>query len=348
MCLRLDIEIAPDARTDSIFLGMNKESMLEYLKRLWAKSPLIDKVLMGVVLALIVNLLILVQDKTFAMNQIEGFSAIGGFIDLRYGVLGVTSGAGKTGDWIDVATFGLSSAMQEIDVVLEVFGSSRQTFMLKLTNNATTANAPSLLQSNQFGKSNVTFTTAAVVQTSATGLTATYDLYLNLASDGVVDVPAAWYLKGTSTTDQVAITNVSKAVAPSGSNVTAATDPALPAIPVGSIIMWNSATPPTGWSLCDGTNGTPDLRNRFVLGASSGHGLGQTGGEETHTLSVNEMPNHSHSFSLPQGDQNWGNGGGNTFWGGSYGRGIGTNAVGGSAAHNNMPPFYALSYIMKL
>ena len=59
--------------------------------------------------------------------------------------------------------------------------------MLKLTNNATTANAPSLLQSNQFGKSNVTFTTAAVVQTSAAGLTSTYDLYLNLASDGVVD-----------------------------------------------------------------------------------------------------------------------------------------------------------------
>lgn len=322
--------------------------MLEYLKRFWAKSPMIDKVLMGVVLALIVNLAIQIQDRAFALDRIEPFNVIGGFIDLRYGVLGVTSGAGKAGDWIDVATFGLTSANQEIDVVLEVFGSSRQTFMLKLSNNATTANAPSLLQSNQFGKSNVTFTTAAVVQTSVAGLTSSYDLYLNLANVGVVDVPVAWYMKGTSTTDVVSITNVATSTAPSGNNVTTATDPALPAIPVGSIIMWNSATPPMGWSLCDGTNGTPDLRNRFVLGVSSNHGLGQTGGEEAHTLSVNEMPNHSHSFSLPQGDQNWGNGNGNAFWGGSYGRGIGTNAVGGGAAHNNMPPFYALSYIMKL
>ena len=207
--------------------------MLEYLKRLWAKSPLVDKVLMGVVLALIVNLAILVQDKAFTMNQIEGFNVMGGFIDLRYGVLGVTSGAGKAGDWIDVATFGMSSANQEIDVVLEVFGSSRQTFMLKLSNNATTANAPSLLQSNQFGKSNVTFTTAAVVQTSVAGLTSSYDLYLKLASDGVVDIPAAWYLKGTSTTDVVSIANVSKSTPPDnvgGNNVTTATDPALPAI----------------------------------------------------------------------------------------------------------------------
>ncbi len=322
--------------------------MLAYLKRLWGKSPLIDKILMVIVLALAVNLAVRVQDKAFMMNSMEAFSAVGGFIDLRYGVLGVASGTGKAGDWINVATFGLSSANQEIDVVLEVFGSSRQTFMLKVSNNATTANAPTLLQSNQFGKASSLFATAAVVQTSVNGLTSTYDLYLNLASDGVVDVPAAWYLKGTSTSDIVSLTNVTKSIAPSGNNVTAATDPALPAIPVGSIIMWNSATAPVGWSLCDGTNGTPDLRNRFVLGVSSNHGLGQTGGEEAHTLSVNEMPNHSHSFALPQGDANWNNGGGNGFWGGSWGRGINTNAVGGGAAHNNMPPFYALSYIMKL
>lgn len=48
------------------------------------------------------------------------------------------------------------------------------------------------------------------------------------------------------------------------------------------------------WHICDGTNGTPDLRGRFILGANSGHAVGSTGGEETHTLSVNEMPSHGH------------------------------------------------------
>ena len=50
----------------------------------------------------------------------------------------------------------------------------------------------------------------------------------------------------------------------------------------------------TGWHICDGTNGTPDLRGRFILGASDGHAVGSTGGEENHTLNVNEMPSHTH------------------------------------------------------
>merc|ERR1711997_338506 len=51
-------------------------------------------------------------------------------------------------------------------------------------------------------------------------------------------------------------------------------------VPSGGIIMWSGSASaiPTGWSLCDGTNGTPDLRNRFVVGGGSSYGYGSTGG----------------------------------------------------------------------
>ena len=72
-------------------------------------------------------------------------------------------------------------------------------------------------------------------------------------------------------------------------------------LPMGSIIMWSGDTSsiPTGWQLCDGTNGTPDLRNRFVMGAGSTYPVGNTGGnadsvvvEHSHTIN-----DHNHTFS---------------------------------------------------
>lgn len=67
----------------------------------------------------------------------------------------------------------------------------------------------------------------------------------------------------------------------------------------GLIAMWSGsiASIPDGWYLCDGANGTPDLRDRFVIGAGASYGLGQTGGEPTHTLSVTELPSHTHAVS---------------------------------------------------
>ena len=81
---------------------------------------------------------------------------------------------------------------------------------------------------------------------------------------------------------------------------TAFTQAALAAlIPTGVITLWSGsvATIPSGWALCNGSNGTPDLRNRFVVGAGSTYSVGDTGGSATSTLTTNELPAHTHSLS---------------------------------------------------
>jgi hypothetical protein len=86
----------------------------------------------------------------------------------------------------------------------------------------------------------------------------------------------------------------------------------IPSVPKGSIVMWSGSvsTIPAGFTLCDGTNGTPDLRNRFVLGAGSTYSVNQTGGTKdavvvshTHTAYVTD-PGHKHGlhyFGTPVG-----------------------------------------------
>ena len=97
----------------------------------------------------------------------------------------------------------------------------------------------------------------------------------------------------------------------------------------------------------------PDLRGRSVIGAGlgnrlTGRALGSIGGNETHQLTINEMPSHSHSLPNPI----IGSGSGTVY--GDYYEHSGhscssssTNVTGGNAAHNNMPPWLALSWIIK-
>ena len=70
-------------------------------------------------------------------------------------------------------------------------------------------------------------------------------------------------------------------------------------VPSGIIAVWSGSegSIPSGWYLCNGSNGTPDLRNRFIVGAGSGssYSVGNTGGSNTVTLSTSQIPAHSHT-----------------------------------------------------
>lgn len=70
-------------------------------------------------------------------------------------------------------------------------------------------------------------------------------------------------------------------------------------VPTGLIAMWSGsiANIPAGWALCNGANGTPDLQNRFVVGAGSTYGVGVTGGADSVTLTQAQIPSHTHSIS---------------------------------------------------
>lgn len=163
-------------------------------------------------------------------------------------------------------------------------------------------------------------------------------------------------------------------------------------IPVGGIIMWSGtiATIPTGWALCNGSNGTPDLRNTFIIGASvdsggsartsvTGSNL-QTGGSKdsivvshshTATSSVTD-PGHGHLMDYQQkavedtgsaqvsdmrfagGD---GDGGSTNYYNQSGNIVANTTGVtvsttiasqGSSGTNANLPPFYALAFIMRI
>ncbi len=132
--------------------------------------------------------------------------------------------------------------------------------------------------------------------------------------------------------------------------------------PSGGIIIWSgsSASIPTGWLLCNGSSSTPDLRNRFVVGAGSTYAVGATGGSadaivvsHTHTATVTD-PQHNHTVvAAPSGGGSPSSGGGiglaTTLTTSSASTGISvTNSTTGSSGTNaNLPPYYALCYIMK-
>lgn len=125
------------------------------------------------------------------------------------------------------------------------------------------------------------------------------------------------------------------------------------ALPQGLIVMWSGTTVPYGWTLCDGQNGTPDLRDRFIVGAGRNYNIGATGGEDKHKLLANEMPVHAHSYTQKvEANDNWKSGGTTspnnaTTWHNQQGGTYYTGEAGGNFAHENRPPYYALAYIMR-
>jgi microcystin-dependent protein len=145
------------------------------------------------------------------------------------------------------------------------------------------------------------------------------------------------------------------------------------AFPKGIIVLWNGEPSqiPSGWSLCNGTNGTPDLRGRFVIGVNPNNNKSSDtsltikewksqGGSETHILSIDEMPTHTHTITGKGNDDGYCKTQPCGFWGtdqltndgpsisSSNNPLLQVSNSGLNKPHNNMPPYYALAYIMKL
>lgn len=147
--------------------------------------------------------------------------------------------------------------------------------------------------------------------------------------------------------------------------------------PSGEITMWSGsvASIPSGWALCDGSNGTPNLRDRFVIGAGSTYSPAATGGSAnpsaasngahthsgvtgSHTLTSAEMPAHTHGISAgPYVTHGFVEGGGDAYsslqtdttdsTGGGGGH---THTIGSDGAHTHtvgLPLYYALCFIMR-
>jgi microcystin-dependent protein len=132
-------------------------------------------------------------------------------------------------------------------------------------------------------------------------------------------------------------------------------------IPTGVIVMWSGsvASIPTGWVLCDGNNSTPDLRNRFIVGAGSTYSVAGTGGSAdaivvSHTHTATDA-GHTHT-GVAKVQQTFGYGGGGSVYGAVFQSNqtsdlgtanISVSTTGSSGTNANLPPYYALAYIMK-
>tara|TARA_B100000809_G_C15077284_1_gene508313 strand:- start:140 stop:1120 length:981 start_codon:yes stop_codon:yes gene_type:complete len=175
-------------------------------------------------------------------------------------------------------------------------------------------------------------------------------------------------VKGDVTCGKLSVTDTLKAALIEGKGT----------IPIGGIIIWTGTTAliPTNWTLCDGTtiNGlaTPDLRGQFITSydnTDTNYDVADTGGENFHALTIDEMPAHihatetngahTHGFSdkVRDDDKNADPGGGvkasnsrtttarTTALNNAHEHVIHSN--GGGGAHENRPPYYVVAYIIR-
>lgn len=140
-------------------------------------------------------------------------------------------------------------------------------------------------------------------------------------------------------------------------------------VPIGAILMWSGsvASIPSGYALCDGNGGTPNLKDRFVIGAGGVYSVGSSGGskdavviDHTHTI---VDPGHTHTQTNNAPDVDTGtvstgpNSSGSQYIGStvvssastqSKVTGIVVNSAGVSGTDKNLPPYYALAFIQRV
>ena len=148
------------------------------------------------------------------------------------------------------------------------------------------------------------------------------------------------------TSNTAEIKNINEKITNIKTNITALQD----AMPVGSIIMYNGKAEeiPSGWAICDGTNGTPNLLDRFILASTY---CGGTGGQSQITLSVSQLPPHRHRLKKCwYGKSDNADDRQVVRWDDSVGTNdqILTEETGFGLPINIMPPYYRLIYIMKV
>jgi hypothetical protein len=186
-----------------------------------------------------------------------------------------------------------------------------------------------------------------------------------LVASGTVDVTGAFKLDGTAGASGQVLLSAGSGTPTWGNHFI-----------TGMIMLWSgsSATIPSGWLLCDGSNSTPDLRNRFVVGATSTYAVGATGGSanaivvsHNHTATVattsltgeisSQYANGSNyggtsgvfsqSNYTIDGDGGEGRPGRTIYFDGSHTHTATISTEGASGTNANLPPYYALCYIMK-
>ena len=208
----------------------------------------------------------------------------------------------------------------------------------------------SLLKNQQDGSSGDPFTVAGTLVASGQAV-----------SSGTLNVTGAFQLDGTAGASGQVLLSAGGSTTPTWGN----------AFVAGMIMMWSGtiATIPSGWLLCNGSSGTPDLRDKFIIGASADSGgaaktnvtasYTQTGGTKdaivvshTHTATVTD-PGHNHTYAVggvsganfPVVSNGFGSNPSTST--ATTGITVANSTEGSSGTNQNLPPYYALAFIMK-
>ncbi len=213
-------------------------------------------------------------------------------------------------------------------------------------------------------------TAGAAAEVGVNQATANADHFITMVdtASGNENIRVDTDLKYNPVTNTLTATNF----AGSGANLTG-----IVGVPSGCILLWSGAANaiPSGFVLCNGQNSTPDLRGRFIVGYSdtdNDYDVNDTGGSKDNTLSVSQLPSHTHTASVSDpghqhdtsvtntklfpsnGQTTIGYGGPGqypatvfTMSNANTGISVSNSSTGSGGAIENRPPYYALCYIMK-